>query len=88
MKLREITEKDRTRAQKCLTCPVCTRARKNQKGFAYWFVQTIEGSICPYCKAYARVYGRKAHEPMPEPKRSRGVNRSGKKAARKKGRQG
>ncbi len=88
MKLREITEKDRVLAQKCLTCPVCTRARKNQKGIAYWFVQAIEGSICPRCKAYERVYGRKAHEPIAEPKKSRSMNRSGKKAARKKGRQG
>jgi hypothetical protein len=32
-------------------------------------VKLIEGSVCPYCKAYERVHGRKAHEPIPdEPK--------------------
>ena len=86
MKPTEITEKDRARAQKCLTCPVCKRARKNQKGVAFWFVKSIEGSICPNCKAYERVYGRKAHEPIPEPKKSRGINRSSKKTGKKKGR--
>jgi CxxC motif-containing protein len=59
------TEKDRQMAQVCVNCPVCTRARKNQKGLACWFVKTIEGEMCPYCKAYAKVYGRKPHEPQP-----------------------
>ena len=61
-----ITDKDRAMAQKCMECFACKRARKKQKGFAFWFVKLIEGSICPYCKAYERVYGRKAHEPIPE----------------------
>jgi len=60
-----ITEKDRKRAQQCLECSVCNSARKKQKGLAFWFVKVIEGSICPYCKAYEKVYGRKAHEPVP-----------------------
>ena len=60
-----ITEKDRKMAQQCLECPVCTKARKNQKGFFYWFVKTIEGDVCPFCKAYEKVYGKKAHEPLP-----------------------
>ena len=59
----EITEKDREMAKKCVECPMCSRARVKQKGFAYWFVKTIEGGMCPYCKAYEKVYGRKAHEP-------------------------
>jgi len=58
-----ITEKDRQNAQKCLECPVCKRARKNQKGIFYWFVRKIEGDKCPYCQAYEKVYGKKAHEP-------------------------
>jgi hypothetical protein len=37
------------------------------RGLAFWFVKTIEGSICPYCQAYEKVYGRKAHEPAPTP---------------------
>ena len=57
-----VTEKDRAMAQKCVECPVCRHARTKQSGLAFWFVKTIEGSICPYCKAYEKVYGRKAHE--------------------------
>ena len=45
-------------------CPVCGRARKNQKGMAFWFVKTIESGLCPMCKAYEKVYGQKAHEPV------------------------
>jgi len=59
----EITERDRRMAQQCLTCPVCTTARRKQRGFAFWFVKKIEGNVCPYCKAYEKVYGKKAHEP-------------------------
>ena len=59
----EITDKDRKLAQSCLTCPVCKRARKKQKGIIYWLVKHLEGGICPACKAYEKVYGRKAHEP-------------------------
>jgi uncharacterized protein CbrC (UPF0167 family) len=50
-------------AQRCLECPVCGHARKTQKALAFWLVRRVEGSVCPYCKAYERVYGRKAHEP-------------------------
>lgn len=60
-----ITEKDRKLAEQCNNCPVCGRAREKQKGFAFWFVKTIEGGVCPACKAYEKVYGRKAHEPLP-----------------------
>jgi uncharacterized protein CbrC (UPF0167 family) len=67
-----ITEKDRRRAQRCVECLVCKRARPNQRGFSYWFVKTVDERICPFCKAYEKVYGRKAHEPAPNepPKRS------------------
>jgi hypothetical protein len=59
-----ITEKDRERAKACLNCPVCKHGRKKQKGFAFWFVKNVEGGICPKCKAYEKVYGKKAHEPL------------------------
>ena len=59
-----ITEKDKEMANKCMQCPVCKHARRKQKGIAFWFVKTIEASLCPYCMAYEKVYGRKAHEPM------------------------
>ncbi len=49
-------------AKRCVECPVCRQARKQQKGFAFWFVKNIENGICPYCAAYERVYGKKAHE--------------------------
>ena len=62
----EITELDRKLAQQCLHCPVCSHARKKQKGLLFWFVKRLEGSVCPACKAYEKVYGRKAHEPLPE----------------------
>ena len=61
----EITEEDRKKAQVCLACPVCNRARKKQRGIAFWFVKHIEEGFCPNCQAYAKVYGRKAHEPIP-----------------------
>jgi len=53
-------------AKKCEECTVCRRARKKQKGLAYQFVKRIEGGLCPFCRAYERVHGRKAHEPAPE----------------------
>lgn len=63
MNKQAVTEKDRQMAQKCVECPVCRKARRDQKGLAFWFVQKIEGGLCPYCRAYEKVYGRKAHEP-------------------------
>jgi len=65
MSKEEITERDRKMAELCRVCTVCKRARKMQRGLAYWFVKKIEGSFCPMCKAYEKVYGRKAHEPEP-----------------------
>ncbi len=61
-----ITDKDRGLAQKCMECSACSHAREKQGGIVFWFVRAIENSICTYCKAYERVYGRKAHEPMPD----------------------
>ena len=57
------SEKDKRKAQRCVECQVCRHARKKQRGLAYWFVRNIEHSVCPYCAAYERVYGKKAHEP-------------------------
>jgi hypothetical protein len=58
-----IRKTDRALAQVCMRCPVCRHARKMQRGAAYRFVRTIETDLCPFCKAYERVHGRKAHEP-------------------------
>ena len=57
-----ITEEDRKKAQRCVECAVCKKARATQRGFAFWFVKNIENGICPYCTAYEKVYGKKAHE--------------------------
>jgi len=62
-----ITEKDQQLARSCLKCPVCAYARSRQKGLIFWFVKRVESGICPACKAYEKVYGRKAHEPISEP---------------------
>lgn len=59
-----ISAKEIKMAQGCLTCPVCKKARKNQSGLAFWFVKTVEEGFCPKCKAYEKVYGKKAHEPL------------------------
>jgi len=64
---REISEKDRKRADRCRRCPVCRRARARQKGLAFRLVRKVESRLCPWCRAYERVTGRKAHEPEPPP---------------------
>ncbi len=64
MTTKEITEKDRKAARGCLECPLCNRARKKQKGIAFWFVKFLERGICPNCRSYEKVYGRKAHDPI------------------------
>jgi len=53
---------DRALASVCANCPVCRRARRRQRGFAFWLVQRVEAKLCPFCRAYERVYGCKAHE--------------------------
>ena len=60
-----ISERKRKMADRCRECPVCRHARKKQQGPVFWFVRTVEGDLCPWCKAYEEVYGRKAHEPLP-----------------------
>ena len=53
---------DRALAAVCRSCPVCRRARKKGAGRAHRFVQAVETKICPFCRAYERVHGKKAHE--------------------------
>jgi hypothetical protein len=50
-------------ARVCMNCPVCKQARCRQRGLEFWFVTKIERRACPFCRAYERVHGRKAHEP-------------------------
>jgi len=61
-----VTSLDRTLAKVCEMCPVCLHARHHQKGMVFNFVKTVEVNICPFCKAYERVHGKKAHEARKE----------------------
>jgi hypothetical protein len=56
------SEWDRKLARICQQCPVCRAARRRQTGAAFWLVQKVESRVCPFCRAYERVHGRKAHE--------------------------
>ncbi|HOC56829.1 MAG TPA: hypothetical protein PKI20_14505 [Verrucomicrobiota bacterium] len=56
-------------AELSVNCPVCRRARRQQAGLAFRLVKTFE-NLCPFCRAYEEVYGRKSHEPLP-PSQSR-----------------
>ena len=64
MNTRHITPLDRALANLCRNCPVCRRARKCQSGAAFWLVNRVERHLCPFCRAYERVYGRKAYEQL------------------------
>ncbi len=66
MQTESITEKDRKLALQCMSCSLCQKARIKQRGLIFWFVKKLESGICPACKAYEKVYGRKAHEPLPK----------------------
>ncbi len=65
MENQTITEKEHKLAKQCLECALCKRARIKQRGLIFWFVKKLESGLCPACKAYEKVYNRKAHEPMP-----------------------
>jgi hypothetical protein len=54
-------------AKVCANCPVCRRARKQQGDAAFWLVSHVERRVCPFCRAYERVYGRPAHAPTAKP---------------------
>lgn len=63
---RSISPLLRRMAAVCEACTLCKKARADQKGLAYWFVSKIESGLCPFCWAYGKVHGRKAHEPEPK----------------------
>ena len=58
----DINSLDRSLARICELCPLCRQARRSQEGIAFTFVKKIETSLCPFCMAYERVHGKKAHE--------------------------
>jgi len=57
-------EKDKKKARYCLNCPLCRYARKRQKGVLFGLVKKIAEKFCPFCIAYEKINGRKAHEPI------------------------
>ena len=63
MRVQKPSPLDITLAGFCVNCLVCRHARRRQRGTAFWLVKKVESKICPFCRAYERVYGRKAHEP-------------------------
>ncbi|HLA40860.1 MAG TPA: hypothetical protein VJ417_12735 [Candidatus Glassbacteria bacterium] len=68
-----ITDMDRRLAAFCLACPVCSYARRKQRGLVYWFVKTVEGRVCPNGRAFEKVYGRKTYELPPDGKTDSGT---------------
>ena len=47
----------------CVNCPMCRRARQRQRGFAFGMVKKVEAKLCPFCRAYQRVYGQNPSAP-------------------------
>jgi hypothetical protein len=67
MEAQAVSNRDEVMARMCLEgCAVCIRAREQQKGLSFWFVKNVAGGVCPACQSYEKVYGRKAHEPVPD----------------------
>ncbi len=62
MKKKSPTKMDRALARICHACPACRTARRYPGGFAFRLVKGVESKVCPFCQAYERVYGHKAHE--------------------------
>jgi hypothetical protein len=56
------TKMDRALARICHACPFCRTARTRQSGAVYRVVRKLESKVCPFCQAYERVQGHKAHE--------------------------
>ena len=63
-----ITDKERAMAQRCAKCPLCRYARRKQRGIIFGIVKRMGSSVCPYCRAYEKVHGRKPHASMPAQK--------------------
>jgi uncharacterized protein CbrC (UPF0167 family) len=61
MSARHAASFDKALARVCVSCPVCRRARRRQRGAAFWLVKRVEAELCPFCRAYERVYGQKSH---------------------------
>jgi hypothetical protein len=64
MNTRTPTRLDRALAKVCQHCPLCRRARKEQAGAAWWIVSRVERRLCPFCRAYKRVYVNRRGQPL------------------------
>ena len=64
----EFDEKTLKRADYCLEkCTVCVKGREKGKGLFYLLAKVDNGlGLCPFCKAYKKVYGVPAYEKPPE----------------------
>jgi hypothetical protein len=65
MESKKPSKRDLALAKVCVNCLLCRHARKRQRGLAFWLTGNVERRICPFCRAYERVYGRKPNEPLP-----------------------
>lgn len=61
-------EKTRKRADFCLNkCTLCKLGRKRGKGLFYQLVKLEAGlKLCPWCRAYEKVYGVPAYQNPPQ----------------------
>jgi len=62
MSARNASSFDKALVRVCANCLICQRARRRRRGFAFWLVKRVKVRLCPFCRAYERVYGRPAHE--------------------------
>ncbi|MBN2169387.1 MAG: hypothetical protein JW738_09095 [Actinobacteria bacterium] len=60
----QFDEKTLKRAEFCNSkCPMCVIGRKKGKGIMYKMVQMeAKTKLCPWCRAYEKVYGIPAYE--------------------------
>lgn len=64
----QFDEKTQKRADVCLNkCSTCKKGREKQSGFSFKLVKLEDKlNICPWCKAYRKVYGVPAWENPPQ----------------------
>jgi hypothetical protein len=57
MKKKKFDEATLKKAKFCKDeCPGCAKGRQKGKGFLYLLMH-LERYVCPYCRAYEKVYG-------------------------------
>jgi hypothetical protein len=63
----QFDEKTVKRAEFCLEkCTACKKGREKQSGLFWWIVKFEDKTkLCPWCRAYRKVYGVPAWEKPP-----------------------